>query len=394
MLRNSTHRYAFYLIFFCFRLAFAGNNLSLERDRLVKNIENIKEILSAVDRDKKASLSYLSNVNNQITVNKDLINSLNREVAATNNSINERIRSINSLKSNIEHLQAEYANITYICAKTLNKIDRAMYIFFSSSWDSLQSLFQRVEYIKQYSQLRKMHFREIGNKITKLEEEKALLQKQNEEKKALLQELHEKKADLQALQLQKKAIVKELSKKITKLRADLKSSDASLKRLDAMIKKSIAKETHKEKKAVMQQTDAVTSSFKSAQGNHIWPVRSGFISCGFGVTQHPIIKNITINNLGIDIQTSKGETIVNIHYGVVKAIVQIPGMSYAIIIKHGDYYTVYARLAEVTVKEGDVVSASKPLGIVASNSDGVSELHFQIWHGGQRVNPCLWLSKK
>jgi septal ring factor EnvC (AmiA/AmiB activator) len=387
--------YAFCLICFFNTLAFADSKLFVEKKRIEKDIENIKGILSTVDRDKKASLSYLSALKQQINVNKNLIDTLAKEIEGLNKSIKVRNNTIASLSKDIASLQREYANITYICAKTLDNVDKVLYVFSPGGLDSVQKLLQRVEYIKQYSQLRKMHFREIYNKITKVEREKIELSKQSAEKKALLKDLHLKRSELQKLQVQKKKIVNELNKKSTKLKDDLKRYNANLQKLDALIKQSIAKErSTKLEKNVKKSYDTVAFNFGSAKGKLPWPVKSGFISCGFGVTNHPIIKNITINNLGIDIQTKKREKAINIHKGVVKAIVQIPGMAFAIIIKHGNYYTVYARMENVVVKEGELVEPSKVLGNVACNDDGVAELHFQIWYKNQRLNPSTWLSKK
>jgi len=134
--------------------------------------------------------------------------------------------------------------------------------------------------------------------------------------------------------------------------------------------------------------------FKKKMGKLPWPVNDGFISKGFGRQKHPTIKNIDINNNGIDIRTDEGAEVAAVYDGKVSMVRYMPGTDYTILLQHGNYYTVYSNLGETTLAEGDIVKARQPIGRVSTSPiTGASELHFELWHQKQRLNPATWIKK-
>jgi murein DD-endopeptidase MepM/ murein hydrolase activator NlpD len=124
-------------------------------------------------------------------------------------------------------------------------------------------------------------------------------------------------------------------------------------------------------------------------------VASGFISSHFGTHPHPIYKRLSITNYGVDIQTSSNEEVRAVFDGVVKVVAFLPGdMKYFVLIQHGEYFTVYAKLKDVSVKQGQRVKANDTIGVVNTNNDDVSELQFQVWQDTKKLNPENWLLKK
>ncbi|MEY2793726.1 MAG: hypothetical protein RJA76_1718 [Bacteroidota bacterium] len=137
----------------------------------------------------------------------------------------------------------------------------------------------------------------------------------------------------------------------------------------------------------------LASSFSALRGRMPFPVPSGFISDHFGVHKHPLLKGVMINNNGVDIQTSPGAPVHSVYEGVVMSVVNIPGLGTVVAIQHGDYFTVYSKLANASVSTGQRVRTSQRIGSVASDEDGTAEINFQVWKNTVRQNPELWLKR-
>ena len=137
----------------------------------------------------------------------------------------------------------------------------------------------------------------------------------------------------------------------------------------------------------------LASSFAALRGRMPFPVPSGFISDHFGVHKHPLLKGVMINNNGIDIQTSLGSPVHSVYDGVVQSVVNIPGINMVVAIQHGDYFTVYSKLANVSVSVGTRVRTGQRIGSVASDEDGTAEINFQVWKNTVRQNPESWLRR-
>jgi septal ring factor EnvC (AmiA/AmiB activator) len=137
----------------------------------------------------------------------------------------------------------------------------------------------------------------------------------------------------------------------------------------------------------------LASSFAALRGRMPFPVPSGFISDHFGVHKHPVLKGVMINNNGIDIQTAAGSPVHTVYDGVVATVQNIPGINMVVAIQHGEYFTVYSKLANVSVTTGQKVRTGQRIGSVASDEDGTSEINFQVWKNTVHQNPESWLRR-
>ena len=218
----------------------------------------------------------------------------------------------------------------------------------------------------------------------------------------------------QARQVKKVEVVKpalpEIKKgEATKIVAEIKS-DAKSEKKDAPkeekkaavaeVKKPKAEPAQVEEKKIESNTyymnadeAKLASSFAALRGRMPFPVPSGFISDHFGVHKHPILKGVMINNNGIDIQTSPGSPVHSVYDGIVQSVVNIPGINMVVAIQHGDYFTVYSKLANVSVSVGTRVRTGQRIGSVASDDDGTAEINFQVWKNTVRQNPESWLRR-
>lgn len=139
---------------------------------------------------------------------------------------------------------------------------------------------------------------------------------------------------------------------------------------------------------------ALGSSFAASRARLPWPVQHGFVSERFGVHPHPVLKGLKVSNPGIDIQTNAGEPVRAIYDGIVMNVEFVMGSQNVVAIQHGDYYTIYAKLKNVTVKMGERVKARETIGTVGTDSRGNSELQFQIWKEFAKMNPENWLAPR
>lgn len=136
---------------------------------------------------------------------------------------------------------------------------------------------------------------------------------------------------------------------------------------------------------------ALASSFTASRARLPWPVTKGFISDHFGRRPHAVLKGIYVENQGVDIQTNAGEGVRAVYDGIVQDVTSMPGMNNVVAIQHGTYFTVYAKLRSVSVHRGQRVKAREPIGTVATDKNGVSEVQFQIWKEFTKLNPESWL---
>lgn len=142
------------------------------------------------------------------------------------------------------------------------------------------------------------------------------------------------------------------------------------------------------------ETAELSSSFAENRGRLLWPVARGFVSQRFGRHPHPVLKHVTVDNRGVDIQTEAGEPVRAIFDGKVLTVANIAGMNNVVMVQHGEYFTVYAKLRTVNVAEGQMVKMRQPIGTVYTNPEGTTELQFQVWRNSTNLNPEQWLGRK
>jgi murein DD-endopeptidase MepM/ murein hydrolase activator NlpD len=137
----------------------------------------------------------------------------------------------------------------------------------------------------------------------------------------------------------------------------------------------------------------VTGAFEQNRGRLPWPVANGVVTGYYGRQPHPTLQNVVVDNNGIDIRTDVNAEVRAVFQGEVVGTQFIPGYNYMLIIKHGNFYTVYSNLEDVKVKRGDQVILKQPLGRVSKDvQTNTSSLHFEVWLEKERMNPLHWLS--
>jgi septal ring factor EnvC (AmiA/AmiB activator) len=213
----------------------------------------------------------------------------------------------------------------------------------------------------------------------------------------LLNEELDENNNLSDLKKKQNTLVKSLEKEEKSLKKDLEESKKALAVLDKKINEIIKEEMEREAAlaaaaaAGSKKTLELSASFEENKNKLPWPVASGFISQGFGRQNHPVLKNIVLQNDGVNIQTKENEKVKSVFEGEVRKVAFIPTFGSTVIIKHGEYFSVYTGLKEVYVKTGQKVTINQEIGTVISNNEGISELRFRIHKNTQALDPAAWL---
>lgn len=377
-------------------------------------------MLLETKKKEKATLNQLEILNTQIKTRSQLIQTINQEIDVVDTRITELNSTINTLQSEIEQMRKQYAQLVVASYKNRNTLDKLMYILAS---DGFEQAYKRMKYVQQFSVFRQKQVSLILktqtillgslNELRNVKDEKEVLLGDKEtEKKELEQDKQEEARVLLALKQKEKELVAQLRKKeeaarkLKKAIEDLiaKEIEAARKREEAERKKREAATGKKEEKistakatalALTPEAANLANEFSRNKGTLPWPVEQGFISKAFGTHPHPTLKNITVNNTGIDITTQKNAKARAVFRGEVKMKFSVPGMGNAVIVSHGDYYTVYTNLEDVFVRVGDKISTKQEIGTVMSNEvEEKTELHIEIYKGKMRLDPQEWLFKK
>ncbi len=367
-------------------------DLEREREINIKKIEEAEKILFESEKTKTVSIGKLRVINKQIINRQSLINSLRSDIDTQNQKIKSLVKIISSLNNDIKILSNEYSDMIYNSYKSRSSLTKLGYIFSS---DNYNQMFRRLNYLFQYSSFRQNQVREIKEVRDNLKEEESSLLKVRINKDYLLRNELSESIELQNLKGKQKKIISDLNKKQKQIRKEIENRREALAKLDLLIREIISKESEKSKsKDEILDFEKVSSEFESLIGRHKWPVKSGFISNKFGEHAHPIIKSIKIKNDGIDIQTNQSSKVFPIFYGEVSTIAFIPGMNNVVILNHGNYFTLYAKLKNLKIEKGQILNVNDVIGDLVTNSDGITELQFQIWKNNVKLNPENWIMKK
>jgi len=374
-----------------------------ERAILLQRIKSVKQILHQKEAKKKISVGQLTAINEQIATNHLLLQSLNKELEAINKQLDQQLQAIVSLSKELAQLKKEYATMLYLGVQHMHDIHILTFIFSATSF---QALVQRLSAIKQYAKLRQKHLQAIKKIQSALHTQRITLEQRRFNKASLLQKWRKEQTKLTGLKQQQITMIATLEQQGTQLTQELNQQNAAIKNLDKLITDIVKGEIEAAQRLAKEKTaklvarpgkaptaKKLTEGFTRNRGKLPWPVSTGFISSHFGIHTHAVLRNIQVENLGIDIQTQEDSPVQAIFEGTVKTIAFVPGMHQVIIIQHGAYHTVYARLKSTSVKVGQYVQAQEPIGIMYTNKNGITELQLQIWKGIQKLNPAGWLAK-
>lgn len=402
-------RLILFLPIFLFSMAFGQKDrVSLEQDKkkVEEEIEYTNKLLDQTRQTRQNSLNEVVILNKKISKREQLIGTINDQVRLVEAQMSLAQDSITLLEKDLQELKDEYARMIYYAYKNKNLYDRLVFIFAAEDFNQA---YQRIKYFEQYNEYRKQQALLIQIKQKKLEIRIEDLAAIRDKKNALLSSEERQRQQLTLEREEKNKSVQTLSKKEKELQKTLKEKEAAARKLDLAIQEIIAEEIRLANEraskmgAPLQKSGLFTltpeekllsDDFTNNQGRLPWPVEQGIISSTFGEHPHPVLKNVKTRNNGIDLLTEAGSEARAVFSGVVTRVMNVPNNNNVIIIRHGEFLTVYSNLNEVYVRVGDKVSTKQKIGtIFTSKTDQKTELHFEVWQSKTLLNPEEWLAK-
>lgn len=390
--------------------SFAQSKKELEKKRaaLQKEIEQTGKKLDETKKIKTGSLNQLTALRKRIRAREELINVVTSEINSLDNQIDENNSDISSLGNKLGQLKKEYASTIRYAYCNRNSNEMLMFLFSSSDFNQA---YKRMLFLRQYGEFRKRQRNEIVNTQVVLTNRVNVLEDKKTSKEKLLGMQQQEKKKLNDEKKLQEKIVSNMTLREKKLRNELKEKQKSAEKLNRAIEDLIKRETaaaRKKATATGTKTTANTSvftltpeakklssDFEGNRGNLPWPVEQGIITGDYGKHQHPLWKDVYTNNNGIDISTNKNAEARAIFSGKVSSVFTIPGTGKAVIVRHGEFLTVYSNLENVFVKEGDNVSIKQRIGtIITDSEEGKTELHLEIWKGNSRMDPETWIARR
>lgn len=372
--------------------------LQKEKQQNLEKIKEAEKILSQTTDKKKNTLGELSALKQRISAQENLIGSIKSEITYLDSDIAENNEFIGALEDDLKKLKKEYAAMLYAAQKANNSATRLTFLF---SAESFQQLVMRMQYMKQYSEKRKQQAAAITAVQEELSGQVKIIESKRNEKNVLLGEEVSQNNKLNSLKEQQNKLVKNLEKQEKSLKQDIDDIKKALVELDKKINEIIKEEMERaarEARANAKSKNntsyiALSASFEGNRSKFPWPA-DGFISQGFGRQNHPTLKHVVFDNDGINIQTAQNEKVRSVFGGDVKMVAFLPAIGNTVIIAHGEYFTVYSGLKDVYVKKGQKITTGQEIGQLQVNSEGVSELRFQIRKNTTPLNPQQWLRPK
>ena len=403
-----------------------------KRGALQKQIAETESILQNTKKDVGSQLNGLAALTGQIEERKRYILAINNDVETIERELVSLNRQLNSLEKDLKEKKKKYeASVQYLY-KNKSIEEKLMFIF---SAKNLGQTYRRMRYVREYATYQRLQGEEILKKQEQIRKKKAERQQVKAAKEGLLKERENEKAKLEAQEKEKRTLVANLQKKQKGLQSEVNKKRREANQLNARIDRLIAEEIERARKRAAEEArreaaarkkadtngkgasktgtaakpkseplDACTmskadrelsGSFVANRGKLPMPISGPYIIASrYGQYSVEGLRNVKLDNKGIDIQGKPGAQARAIFDGKVAAVFQLNGL-FNVLIRHGNYISVYCNLSSASVKSGDTVSTKQSIGQIFSDGadNGRTVLHFQLRREKEKLNPEPWLNR-
>ncbi|HLP55141.1 MAG TPA: peptidoglycan DD-metalloendopeptidase family protein [Fluviicola sp.] len=410
-----------------------SDQLQAEQSKLEKKLSTTKNLLEKVKSGTQNSMNELKLIDNQVKFREELVQNFDNQIRGADLTISSKDSEVKALQSKLERLKAQYKKLLLYAYKHRNRYGKMMYIFSASNYFEAV---KRNSYLKRIAEIQDKQFKIIKQNQGAIKSEISTIRSEKSKKERLLSEKIIEKEKILKDKEQKQKALDNLRKDEKKLMAELKKTEKQKDELKRRIKQAIEKEladaeakakkeakktesgsskktesgssgssgsgaTTAKKEVALTETKesiAMGKNFESNRGKLPWPVAKGTITEGYGKNPHPTMANVYTNNNGIDIGAPKNAQVRAVFEGEVTSVLNIPGAGKVVIIKHGNYRTVYSNLQDTYVSVGSKVTTKQTIGSLLPDGEGsLSTSHFEIHQvvDGSlvKMNPTLWLSQ-
>ena len=402
--------------------------LENQRNELQQQIAESETLLRSTNKDVKSQLDNLALINGQIADRKKYIGAIERDVQSLNGEINTLQRQLNSLQKDLKDKKKKYEASVQYMYRNKSIQEKLMFIF---SAENLSQTYRRLRYVREYADFQRMQAVEIERKQKQVEAKKAELELTRAAKEKLLKESEDEKKKLEKQEKEKQTILNGLKRKQRNIQSEINKKRRSADKLNARIDRLIEEEIEKARKRAEEQARKegktegnkgkakpdpkpaastkpatkgtvdkfrmntedrqLSGSFEKNKGILPMPITGPYVIVGrYG--QYAVTKNVRLDNKGIDIRGKEGAKARAVFDGEVSAIFQYNGLN-NVLIRHGNYISVYCNLSTVSVTKGTKVKTRQEIGTVQKDASGNPVLHFQLRKETAKLNPEVWLGR-
>ncbi len=378
--------------------------LEAQKSELERQIKKTESLLQTTRKNRKNSLAELDLLNAKLRDNQKMKNIISSELNYADAKLSEISKQIPIIQQNIQDLSVGLGKIITLMYVYQTQQNRISYIISASSFNKA---FERYQYLKRLVNIYNLQLKNYQSSLQQL----TALQKEYEQLKIEKQQLiAQQDSILSVIEKEinnKNALVNELKKKETNLEKQIKEQKKTQeeinKQIQLIIKELEKARAAKLKAATKPSTTAPSTTTKpiasasiasNYRGKISKPVDNGVIVGNFGTQKHPVYPGITIQNNGIDYNVNTDETVKCVYDGTVSAIFSLPNQLKAVIVKHEDFLSVYSNLSTIYVKQNQKINKGTPIGKTGYLNDYKANiLHFEIWTDSKEPeNPLYWLS--
>jgi septal ring factor EnvC (AmiA/AmiB activator) len=418
--------------------------LQQRKTQLQDEIDFANKILNETRKNERLSVGQLQALAQKIKMREELIRTIDREMRIINKEIANLQAGVDTLEKTTARLKAEYAQMIKQTYKQRNRRTGLLFVLSSSDFDQAV---KRITYLKQSAEYREQQVVEIKARQEELKAKIAQLEVRKQEQLALKNNKVQERQNLEGEKDEQEKVVNDLKQRENEITREIRAKQGEADKLEKEIQRIIADEMRKarekaerdalEKEAkdvglvagkdfndrtnnkrlrelvnakrkemnlaeapvsstapsysLTPEARKLAASFASNKGTLPWPVERGIIVGKFGKQPHPVAKGIVVNNPHIEIATEKGAKARAAFDGEVTSVIRIPGANKAVLVRHGNYFTVYGNLVEVFVKSGDKVTIKQELGTIYTDKENQTILQFGLWLDDKIQNPEPWL---
>ena len=373
--------------------------LEAQRLQLKNEIKQINNLLFSNTKTRKNALSEVEDLQVKLNVRSELIKVTNQQANLLTRRIGLNERTISDQRKELEELKAEYAKMIQKSYASKSLQNRLMFLF--SSENFLQA-YKRIQYLKQYARYRRKQGIAIAEKTTLLQELNKTLNREKATKLSLIEENRAVQKELEKERSQQQNLIKTLKRKERSLAAQIAEKEKQRKAIDREINRLIREAIAASNKAagkkgnqtfqLTPEAKLIAANFQANKGRLPWPLEKGVVIQGFGRQQHPVVKTTTIQSNGVDLATEPSAEVRAVFEGEVMSVIVIKGSNPSVLIRHGNFITLYTNLAKLYVKKGEKVKAKQAIGEVFTNQQtGKTQLQFGIFNNVKALNPKDWV---
>lgn len=367
-------------------------DLQKKQKKLQEEIEQTNKMLKQTKKDESATMNKLQLIGQNIKTQKKLINTLDNEITALNREMRHLNATRDSLQKVLEGYKNDYAEM--VRQSHYARMQQSPLLFLLSS-DSFQQLARRARYLQEFASYRQEQVKRIEQTQAEIDTQNELLKANKNDKQTALSTKKKEQENLKRDERKQKTMLNQLKTKEKDLTKQIQKKQKKVNELNKKIDDIVRQQAEKTSKTTLtKEQQLIAGGFEANKGRLPWPVEKGMISGHFGKQQHPVYAQVIMDNKGIYLQTVANAKARAVYKGEVTSCFMVNG-TYAVIIQHGNYRTVYSNLSKLSVKQGDKVETKQALGTIFTDpeQDQKTELYFQVYKDRDILNPELWITR-